>query len=635
MSEYFIDKTTGTAADTLLMAGFARLLDNVHAATEHGNPTLITEDCGPYWQVRCDAVTLTDDDLERLEPFQLLDFLVTQSQRKTLGEGVQGFDYDAEQERVTVYREKRSALPKRYQVPGASMISDDPGLQEQIDQVLATRPSSELPLYAAINQMKIASSYNDLIQRWRALMADPVVLREHVRLLLRLFSASPNPIDETLSEFATLAKKHKLGKADATLLQIVNPTTGKGLNAAKAHGLSVGGVGGFWLFELLKFAGFFATALPQRIQGGDDRKTYVVRTKVLHYHTLQSIMPDFREVVWSNSPAKLDILAALYLARLLIGKHRDVLKQIAEDERRRHRRRKPTVTDVISGLDVTFYKSLGSAVATMNLSFVALPDWLPLPDTPDEAQQYIAREPRPGLLTEHINIISRLEENKGEEEALVQHYRNFLSSRDPNLTAFFAFTRGYATYAMRHLARKEYVSLFSTNNLEVLMEARDRQNSDARPLAPILQRDGFRSIARAIRESTIRAQYRVAQEGDRRYDIAYGLGQDLARSLNQRDTFVAALMDFVRHYNTETAREEEKLARQHGGKIPPELRKRERLRRLVNTEDVEDLIAIIDEHGHKVVGNLLLAYGYAFDSSTIRTDDSPLPEEPVTETEGA
>jgi hypothetical protein len=150
-----------------------------------------------------------------------------------------------------------------------------------------------------------------------------------------------------------------------------------------------------------------------------------------------------------------------------------------------------------------------------------------------------------------------------------------------------------------------------------------------------LQRSGFRSIARAIRESTIRAQYRVAQEGDRRYDIAYGLGQDLARSLNQRDTFVAALMDFVRHYNAETAREEEKLARQHSGKISPELRRQARLRRLVTTEDVEDLVAIIDEHGHKVVGNLLLAYGYAFDSSTIRTDDSPLPEEPVTETEGA
>jgi hypothetical protein len=635
MSTYYIDKITGTAADTLLMAGFARLLDNVHAAAGHGNPSLMIEDCGPYWRVRCDVVALTDDDLERLEPFQLLDFLVTQSQRKTLGDAVTGFDYDAQQERRTEYIEKRASLPGRYRLPGATMVSDDPGLQEQIEQVLEASPSSELPLYAAINQMKIASSYNDLVQRWRALMADPVMFREHIRLLLRLFSVSPNPIDETLGEFAALAKKHKLGKADATLLQIVNPTTGKGLNAAKAHGLSVGGVNGFWLFELLKFAGFFAAALPQRIQGSDDRKTYVVRAKMLQYHTLQGIMHDFREVVWSNSPAKLDVLAALYLARLLIGTHRDVLKQIAEDERRRHRRHKPTMTDIISGLDVTFYKSLGSAVATMNLSFVALPDWLPLPDTPDKAQRYIAREPRPGLLTEHINIISRLEENKGEEEALVQHYRDFLSSRDPALTAFFAFTRGYATYAMRHLARKEYVPLFSTNNLEELMEARDHQNPEARPLAPILQRSGFRSIARAIRESTIRAQYRVAQEGDRRYDIAYGLGQDLARSLNQRDTFVAALMDFVRHYNAETAREEEKLARQHSGKISPELRRQARLRRLVTTEDVEDLVAIIDEHGHKVVGNLLLAYGYAFDSSTIRTDDSPLPEEPVTETEGA
>jgi hypothetical protein len=189
---------------------------------------------------------------------------------------------------------------------------------------------------------------------------------------------------------------------------------------------------------------------------------------------------------------------------------------------------------------------------------------------------------------------------------------------------------------MRHLAKKEYVPLFSTNNLEVLMQARDKHNVEEKPLAPILkEHDGFRNIARAIRESTIRAQYRVAQEGDRRYDIAYGLGQDLARSLNQPESFIAALMDFIRRYNAETAREEEKLARQHGGKITLELRRQARLRRLVTTEDVEDLVAIIDEHGHKVVGNLLLAYGYAFDSSTIRTNDPPLPEEPVTETEGA
>ncbi|NJP07450.1 MAG: hypothetical protein HC837_18405 [Chloroflexaceae bacterium] len=336
-------------------------------------------------------------------------------------------------------------------------------------------------------------------------------------------------------------------------------------------------------------------------------------------------MRDFREILWSSSPAKLDVLAALYLAQVLIGKHRGALQQLAEAERRKHRRTKPKLPDLISGLDVVFYKSLGTSSATMNLSFVALPDWLPIPETTTEANRFIAprSSDQPGLLTEHLEIIRHLEEKKGEEEALIQHYRNFLSSRDPALTAFFSFTRGYASYLMGKLARNEYVSFFSTKNLEVLMTARDEQNEEQRPIAPILHNEGFRSIARAIRESTIRAQYRVAQQNDRRYEIAYGLGQELARSLNQRHTFINALTDFVRRYNAETAREEEKVARQHNGKITAEVRRGAGLRRLVTTEDMELLVAIIDEYGdYKLVGNLLLAYGYAFDSSTIRHQEA-------------
>ncbi len=621
MSVYYVDKSTGTAADTLLMAGFATMLDQVHYATGHGTPELVIEDSGPYWQIRA-GVDLTDDDLERLAPFELLRLLITPTQRKALGEHASGFDYEQQQQQRTRYFELRAALPDKYRLPGTNMSSDDPGLQMQLDRVAAARPSPELPLFAAINQMKAATSYNDLVQRWQKLLADVTVFRAHVRLLLRLFRTTPNPTDEVLPEFAALTEQRGLGKPDATLLQITNPTTGKGLNRAKADGLTLGGISGFWLFELLKFVGFFAVALPQRIQDSDDRKTYVLRVQEVSYHHLQQIMPEFREVLWQNSPVKLDILAALYLARLLIEKHRDAFKQIADAQRRRHRRHRhsqPLLIDLIQGLDVVFYKSLGSAVATMNLSFVALPDWLPLPDTLDEAQRYIAREPRPGLLTEHIAIISRLEENKGDEEALVQYYRDFLSSRDPLLSAFFAFCRGYASLAMRHLARNEYVPLFSTENLEVLMTARDTQHPQEPPLTPILQREGLRNIARAIRESTIRAQYRVAQENDRRYEIAYGLGQELARSLNQRGQFIATLMDFVRRYNAETAREEEKVARDHGGKITPEVRRANRLRRLVTTEDVEDLVAVIDEYDHKVVGNLLLAYGYAFDSAAIRS----------------
>src|SRR5690606_23590205 len=100
----------------------------------------------------------------------------------------------------------------------------------------------------------------------------------------------------------------------------------------------------------------------------------------------------------------------------------------------------------------------------------------------------------------------------------------------------------------------------------------------------------------AIRQSTVIAQWRK-KEGDRRYDVRYGLGQEMVRKSQYRDEFIAALSDFLHRYNAENAQVMESRSGPY--------------RRRVRTSDIEEILQLIDEHGSDLVCKLLVAFGYA------------------------
>lgn len=112
----------------------------------------------------------------------------------------------------------------------------------------------------------------------------------------------------------------------------------------------------------------------------------------------------------------------------------------------------------------------------------------------------------------------------------------------------------------------------------------------------IVQNEGFRRVAYAIRQSTVTAQWRK-QSGDRRYEVRYGLNQELARTAHHPAKFIATLSDFMSKYNAENARVMETREGPY--------------RSSLTTEDVEEIVRLVDEFGSEVVCNLLIAYGYA------------------------
>ena len=119
-----------------------------------------------------------------------------------------------------------------------------------------------------------------------------------------------------------------------------------------------------------------------------------------------------------------------------------------------------------------------------------------------------------------------------------------------------------------------------------------------KPLSPILQSEGFKNIARAIRLSTITLQYLGRKKSP--YDIRYGLAQEFQRKAVNNHEFAKALGAFVQSFNAENARIAERAASAWR-------------RKDVTTTDLEQVTQLIDDYGAETVCYLLVAYGYARD----------------------
>jgi hypothetical protein len=281
--------------------------------------------------------------------------------------------------------------------------------------------------------------------------------------------------------------------------------------------------------------------------------------------------------MWPNTAIKMDVLAALrytdvFLEQWLAGQLDDV-------------RYGKQPGDHISGLTVTFYKDMGSASSVLNLADIGVPQWMVI-ETPQHARAYRA------LLEEHRRVVDSLDEGRGDAYRLLGLYRDFLSGRI--LDPLFAFCAGYASLTMSRMERRQWAPRFTKRHLEVLIMTTENE------LTPILETEGFQNVAAAIRRSTVIPQYFKAQGKKGPYNVRYGLGNDLLRRAAYPDQFVQALGEFLHDYNRETAQVHERY------KGNPPVR-----RATVTTEDIEQVVALIDEYDSETIANLLVAFGYA------------------------
>ncbi len=554
---FYVDKVSRTFADNLIAFGLASVVDELLYRQGAANADVAITDCGAYYELTCSPALEIEVIWDLSDPLCPAKPIRTPKNADTLPPDMPHdmvLDYEADRETVNQYYAAREK---------------------------GTGSELALPLYweieRAINPLTLPG-YNSLVIDWWN-------LREHqpeaLTLLLNLYLHTPNDYPAAIETWKEQDKTHGWGiKAEATCQQLYNPDQGKGQNKPKADGLSIGNVNGFWLAEWLKVVGFYEAALTRTVRGAKDRKTFVVAPRKLSFSASRAVMSEFLKSMSAETSTKFDILAATRYTRTLLEHFRDEKSPLALLFGR-----EPVQQRVVAGFDTAFYKDLGNATATMNVSFIALPGWVTV-ESRDDIVLYI--DPDRGLLSHLEKIARQFDESHSDAFTLLQYLRDFVSG--DSLSAFFRFTNAFAGYYMGKREQGQYAYPLYTYFIERLVMSTEKR------LAPILESEGFQNIAYAIRQSTVTAQYRKKQ-GDRKYDVRYGLGQELARKARYPETFITALSDFLHKFNAENAQVMEKRPGPY--------------RRSLKTSDIDEIVWLIDQYGSETVANLLIAYGYA------------------------
>ena len=575
---YFVDKQMGTFADVCSAYGLATVLDELLRQTldEHRSRTVRILDWGTTYAIEL-TPALQAEWVKNSSFFAPIPFIKRPKDSNTIPDSIYNIDYNAQKARYDAYNELRRIL--------GDTLKKDPNDSEALAALKESEPHPDYRIWQKINTMSGISTYNAAATNWYE-------NREHfaklLKLLLALHAKTPNPIEDCEQAWKKLKKeKQFVGKERLTMLQVFNPSTGKGQNTPKASNLSMKGINNFWMCEYLKMVGFYHCAVPRFVlvkQGEPpkDRKTFALAPINLTLAAHNDIFKSFRDTVGSNYAIKSDIFAVLNYTNCFL--------QYCEAAQEFDDLWGEGPQNFVAGLHTAFYKDLGNSSAVMNLSFINLPRWMNV-ENADDVQVYHE------IIAEHLNIIGSLEEERSEGYQLLQHYRDFLSAHD--FTAFFEFTAQYPNYLLNALVKGNFwVKPLSATNLRRLLMNTQKE------LTPIIESEGFQNIARAIRQSTVTLQY-MAKSGRPPYDIRYGLGQELRRKASYPAEFIQALGDFLHTFNAENARAAE-TSSQHW-------------RKSVREDDITEIVQLIDEHGPQTVCHLLLAFGYASTSK----DETP------------
>lgn len=560
IKDFYWLKESGTYADSNAAFGLARLL---YLLTDE-HPWVYDE--GPYYRISLrraiDLDELPYDDLQRDPCFPFI------RRARDKGAPSVAINYEAGRQRLLMWRKERDRLKKLRQTLSA----------EERNQLAALAPDPEWYLIQNLNVLQGLNAYNGLHTAIRNAPADD--FRKAVAIKLRL-CAERKPVTDVRTPF----------NPRVSAVQVFNPVIGKGINRTKPNGVSPSGLpSGFtdWFSEWVRFVGINQACNSLPI--GDDIKLWglapeALRMSFLHAH----LYGEFIKLPLPYSNVKLEIIALIGLAKLL------VLFSEAQTGDKEGLPIGATPRDVIAGLHTAYFQKLGSSRVLANVSFLGLPGWFPVKNISD-VEAWVS------VLDEHRRIVGALSDEKSEEFALLSSYRDFLSSAAVNV--FVEFLASYGAYYMRASERNRRLRRFTTTNMRGLLERMADQM-----YAEIVKAAGFRAIAAAIRRSTVSEQFRKSQ-GNQQYEIHYGLFQELRQKARFPDQTIALLSRFISDYNYENARKAEQR-----GLRSPESGANIALRRpQITTEQLDEVILLIDRFGSEPVAMLLAAYGSARES---------------------
>ena len=523
-----VEKKTGTYADTLEAVGTAGLLRDLG----HRNVTIL--DHGPAFEILSEDLPFENWSMPVSPGFT---YIWEKGKEKTRPPIDNLLDYEEE-------RQKRDAVRKRREKTREALADQDVELPEA---------HPEIGTATALASMRKGWNGDRDLAHW--VVRHPAETASWIRGTLL---GGPTPAGPAI-----------------TNTQILNPISGKGVHAGKTEMRSAGSIPDELVdpfSEWMKLRGLWNAMLLYR--DDEDFKFFVIEPANIQPYHLTLIRAELQKLpLWGG--VKLDVQATLRCLEILLL-HSDVVENAPGSIGIRGRRPR----QVISGLRQAYFKSLGTAAALMNDAMLPLADWFAVEDRRD-AESYLE------LIEEAIGkggCLHSLQERNSDDGAILQRYRQWLLTG--TLDDLLEFHHVFAVHLMQRLSGKQWARPFGTEGLNVLIGKAYKEQR----MTEIIESDGFRSVARAIRNATV---YAISRPNSSR-EVRFGLAQKWKQKMKSgNEEFAAAIGEFVQDYNWEATYRLK-------GK-----------RHTVTTEQLDSLVALIQARGAEIVGGLLLAYGYA------------------------
>lgn len=546
--QQLIHKITGTYADALEAIGAASLLEDL------GFSSIMVKDEGPYFTVQ----SKQDLHPHQWQPPSVGYPYIWERSKEPQKPPVDYLDYeDAKQKRDALRKFEEAQKRSRGKLKSALEAQD------------IEPPPGPPPSFST------ASILASMRKGWNADRDFAKWVKSHPAQFMRWVQFSLGAVAEAPNESPTFTNS-----------QVLNPIAGKGVSAPKAALRSPGSVPGELVDpfkEWMKLRGLWRAMLPYRVD--DDFKFFVLEPADIAVDGIALIKEKLAGLnLWGD--VRLDIEATLRCAELLIG-HSEV-GQSAESSFVFLRHRTPR--SVIAGLRLAYFKSLGTAAALMNDAFLPLPDWFQI-ENRDDANDYLdIIEETIGSAHVHPRTwgcLGSLDDRNSDDGRILQQYRQWLLTE--NLSELLEFHSQFAVHLMTRLGSKMRARPFSTAILDKLFtKTFDRGYY----VKEIIEDPGFRSVARAIRNSTV---YAISLPNSNR-EIHFGLAQKWKQKMRAgSNEFASELSQFVQEQNWEVIHRLK--GRGH----------------VITTSDIDAVIRLIEDarFGSELVGSLLLAYGYA------------------------
>lgn len=563
MSIYTVQKKTGTYSELLETYGLANFLQKVFDSVNLPDNKIVITDKGYCFEVST-SIDITDDIISKVKYFPPFKY-IKQKEHSDVSKYPDYYDYPTQN---VWKKERQELLNAAYNIKDASAKQKE---IERINKIFDTEKPRDIE-YDVYSQMITPNNFSGFEKLYSCFYDNRNYFGILIKYILGYYQGSKTKRPKELT----------IKDESVSALQLYNPNRGKGLKAEKANSVSGSNFKSSWIAETMKISGALSYMICQLVKIGArsfDLKIFVPEYKTLNYTKDFKLIPQLKKYAKGNTPIKIDVLHILLLAKLLV-----------ENTEASGRRRK--IKDIITGLHSVYQKDLGQNKAVVNIGFIQTPGFIEIGSKQD-VQIWVE------ILQEQMAIIGKMKEENDATPGLML-YRNFISGS--NIDDFFKFSYWYAEYLMSQLSKQNKPKAFTINTLNKLYNSMDNQEIS---LKSIIENEGFKAVADAIRKSTVSLQY--LPKDQRKYEIRYGVAQALQTKSKTKTDLAEYIGEFISLYNAETSRKAEKDDRA--------------FRKNVREDKLSQFYELLDCHSSKLIGALLASYGFALLKKTQSDDD--------------